>query len=137
MFAHRLGMVPLAIDPQSMEPRAKEDAASEVNTVVLKLSKTCTTGEGSDAKGRWRGEGVGVRAQVVFGAALLLKVPCTSWCPLQRCLWLGLPKRAHDQATPLFSPLYTTSHSLLTPPPPPRLNPCSVCLRPGVATCWK
>jgi DNA-directed RNA polymerases I and III subunit RPAC1 len=41
VLAHRLGLVPLAVDPTALEPRGAGDAAHERNTVVLKLDVSC------------------------------------------------------------------------------------------------
>lgn len=41
VLAHRLGLVPLAIDARALEPRSAGDAAHERNTVVLKLDVSC------------------------------------------------------------------------------------------------
>jgi DNA-directed RNA polymerase I and III subunit RPAC1 len=41
VLAHRLGLVPLAVDPRALEPRAPGEAAHERNTVVLKLDAAC------------------------------------------------------------------------------------------------
>jgi DNA-directed RNA polymerase I and III subunit RPAC1 len=41
VLAHRLGLVPLAVDARALEPRAPGDAAHERNTVVLKLDVSC------------------------------------------------------------------------------------------------
>jgi len=41
VLAHRLGLVPLAIDARLLEPRAAGDAAHERNTVVLRLDVAC------------------------------------------------------------------------------------------------
>ena len=44
VLAHRLGLVPLAVDPRLFEFRGDGDAASETNTVVLRLAARCTKG---------------------------------------------------------------------------------------------
>ena len=41
VLAHRLGMVPLNVDPSLLEWRGPEDAASEANTLVLRLRVRC------------------------------------------------------------------------------------------------
>lgn len=41
VLAHRLGLVPLAVDPRLLEPRGQGDPAHERNTVVLKLDASC------------------------------------------------------------------------------------------------
>jgi len=41
VLAHRLGLVPLAVDAKALEPRREGDAAHERNTVVLKLDVAC------------------------------------------------------------------------------------------------
>ncbi|GBF95019.1 DNA-directed RNA polymerase I and III subunit [Raphidocelis subcapitata] len=41
VLAHRLGLVPLNVDPALLEPKGAEDAASERNTVVLRLRVAC------------------------------------------------------------------------------------------------
>jgi DNA-directed RNA polymerases I and III subunit RPAC1 len=41
VLAHRLGLVPLAVDARALEPRAPGDAAHERNTVVFKLDVSC------------------------------------------------------------------------------------------------
>lgn len=41
VFAHRLGLVPLKIDPALLEFKTSEEAPSEKNTVVFKLDVTC------------------------------------------------------------------------------------------------
>jgi hypothetical protein len=42
VFAHRLGLVPLNIDPRNFDFKAAEEAPSERNTVVFKLDVTCS-----------------------------------------------------------------------------------------------
>jgi len=42
VLAHRLGLVPLAVDPRLFEYRGDGDAASESNTVVLRLAVRCS-----------------------------------------------------------------------------------------------
>ena len=37
VFAHRLGLVPLNVDPESMDGKAEGDAATSSNTLVFKL----------------------------------------------------------------------------------------------------
>ena len=44
VLAHRLGLVPLAVDPSRFEFRNEGDAANEHNTVVLRLAMRCTRG---------------------------------------------------------------------------------------------
>uniref|UniRef100_A0A7S0YLZ4 Plastid-encoded RNA polymerase subunit alpha n=1 Tax=Polytomella parva TaxID=51329 RepID=A0A7S0YLZ4_9CHLO len=41
VFAHRLGLVPLKIDPKLLVRRAPEEAAAEMNTIVFKLDVVC------------------------------------------------------------------------------------------------
>ena len=41
ILAHRLGLVPLALDPALLAPRGPDDPATESNTVVLKLAARC------------------------------------------------------------------------------------------------
>lgn len=41
VLAHRLGLVPLAVDARALETRQAGDAAHEKNTVVLKLDVSC------------------------------------------------------------------------------------------------
>lgn len=47
VLSHRLGLVPLAVDPAQLEFRNEGDAAGESNTVVLRLAARC----GRDAAG--------------------------------------------------------------------------------------
>jgi DNA-directed RNA polymerase I and III subunit RPAC1 len=42
VLSHRLGLVPLAVDPSSLAWRSGEDAAGESNTVVFKLAVRCS-----------------------------------------------------------------------------------------------
>jgi DNA-directed RNA polymerase I and III subunit RPAC1 len=42
VLAHRLGLVPINVDPALLEWRGAEDAASEANTVVLRLNVRCS-----------------------------------------------------------------------------------------------
>jgi DNA-directed RNA polymerase I and III subunit RPAC1 len=42
VLAHRLGLVPIAVDPRLFEYRGDGDAASESNTVVLRLAVRCS-----------------------------------------------------------------------------------------------
>lgn len=42
VLSHRLGLVPLLINPNSLAWRTGEDAANESNTVVFKLSVRCS-----------------------------------------------------------------------------------------------
>jgi DNA-directed RNA polymerase I and III subunit RPAC1 len=44
VLAHRLGLVPLAVDPSLFEFRNEGDAANEHNTVVMRLAMRCTRG---------------------------------------------------------------------------------------------
>lgn len=44
VLAHRLGLVPLNIDPSLLEWKGSEDAASASNTVVLRLKVACRRG---------------------------------------------------------------------------------------------
>lgn len=48
VLAHRLGLVPLGVDPHSFEFRAEGDAASERNTVVFRLKLKCAKGAGGE-----------------------------------------------------------------------------------------
>ena len=41
MFSHRLGLVPLAVDPTRIAWRGIEDPSNETNTVVFKLDISC------------------------------------------------------------------------------------------------
>ena len=41
MLSHRLGLVPLRIDPALLEFKSAEEAPSEKNTLVFKLDVTC------------------------------------------------------------------------------------------------
>lgn len=41
MFSHRLGLVPLSIDPTRLAWCAQGEQANETNTVVFKLDVTC------------------------------------------------------------------------------------------------
>lgn len=41
VLSHRLGLVPLKVDPRLFQYKAKEDAPSEQNTIVLKLKVEC------------------------------------------------------------------------------------------------
>jgi hypothetical protein len=41
VFAHRLGMVPLRVDPALLEAKVAEEAPGEKNTLVFKLDVTC------------------------------------------------------------------------------------------------
>jgi DNA-directed RNA polymerase I and III subunit RPAC1 len=41
VLAHRLGLIPLAVDPRLFEFRADDEPASESNTIVLKLKVEC------------------------------------------------------------------------------------------------
>mmetsp|Transcript_35311 Transcript_35311/g.89376 ORF Transcript_35311/g.89376 Transcript_35311/m.89376 type:complete len:360 (-) Transcript_35311:414-1493(-) len=41
VFAHRLGMVPLRVDPAKLEPKVAEEAPGEKNTLVFRLDVTC------------------------------------------------------------------------------------------------
>jgi hypothetical protein len=45
VLAHRLGLVPLNVDPGLLEWKGPEDAASEANTVVLRLKVACERDE--------------------------------------------------------------------------------------------
>jgi hypothetical protein len=42
VLSHRLGLVPLAVDPNALAWRSGEDAAGEANTVVFKLAVRCS-----------------------------------------------------------------------------------------------
>ena len=42
VLAHRLGLVPLAVDPRLFDFKAADEAATERNTIVLKLKVECT-----------------------------------------------------------------------------------------------
>lgn len=42
VLAHRLGLVPILVDPALLEYKSREEAASEKNTLVFKLDVTCT-----------------------------------------------------------------------------------------------
>ncbi|CAD7698299.1 unnamed protein product [Ostreobium quekettii] len=42
VFAHRLGLVPLKVDPRLFQLKAEDDAPNETNTIVFKLSAKCT-----------------------------------------------------------------------------------------------
>lgn len=42
MFSHRLGLVPLLVDPTPFEIKTSEEAPSEKNTLVFKLDVTCS-----------------------------------------------------------------------------------------------
>eukprot|EP00877_Chromochloris_zofingiensis_P010207 jgi/Chrzof1/543/Cz01g19190.t1 len=42
VFAHRLGLVPIQVDPSKLEWKSSDEAPSEKNTIVLKLDVTCT-----------------------------------------------------------------------------------------------
>eukprot|EP00878_Enallax_costatus_P028380 GHUV01030653.1.p1 GENE.GHUV01030653.1~~GHUV01030653.1.p1 ORF type:complete len:181 (+),score=61.63 GHUV01030653.1:293-835(+) len=56
VLSHRLGLIPLAIDPSQLDWRGAEDAANESNTVVLKLDVHCSrAADGSmiNEKGVW------------------------------------------------------------------------------------
>ncbi|KAI8469325.1 MAG: insert subdomain of RNA polymerase alpha subunit [Monoraphidium minutum] len=44
VLAHRLGLVPLNVDPSLLEWRGAEDPASEANTLVLRLRVKCVRG---------------------------------------------------------------------------------------------
>jgi hypothetical protein len=44
VLAHRLGLVPLNVDPDLLEFKGPEDAAGERNTVVLRLRARCARG---------------------------------------------------------------------------------------------
>ena len=44
ILAHRLGLVPLAVDPALLAPRAPGDPATAANTVVFSLKAACTRG---------------------------------------------------------------------------------------------
>jgi len=64
VLAHRLGLVPLNIDPSLLEWKGSEDAASESNTVVLRLKAACRRGargamENDKGEGGW-GLGLGM-----------------------------------------------------------------------------
>jgi DNA-directed RNA polymerase I and III subunit RPAC1 len=48
VLSHRLGLVPLRVDPRRFEYRAEGDGASEANTVVLRLALRC--GRGADGE---------------------------------------------------------------------------------------
>jgi len=50
VLAHRLGLVPLAVDPRLLEYRAEGDAANESNTLVLRLRLKCTRGNDGQPK---------------------------------------------------------------------------------------
>jgi DNA-directed RNA polymerase I and III subunit RPAC1 len=54
VLAHRLGLVPLAVDPRVFDFRGEGDGASESNTLVLRLACKCTRGpeEGSKVDDR-------------------------------------------------------------------------------------
>ncbi len=54
VLAHRLGLVPLAVDPRLFEFHADGDAPNEGNTIVLRLKLKCTRG----ADGQLRNERV-------------------------------------------------------------------------------
>lgn len=41
VLSHRLGLIPLKVDPRLFQYKAKEDAPSEQNTIVLKLKVEC------------------------------------------------------------------------------------------------
>ncbi|GAX75632.1 hypothetical protein CEUSTIGMA_g3076.t1 [Chlamydomonas eustigma] len=41
VLAHRLGLIPLAIDPAILEDRLPEETANEKNTIIFKLDVTC------------------------------------------------------------------------------------------------
>ena len=41
VLAHRLGLIPLQIDPEVLEFKSPEEIASEKNTLVFKLDVTC------------------------------------------------------------------------------------------------
>lgn len=53
VLAHRLGLVPLGVDPRLLDFRAEGDAAGERNTVVLRLKLACRRGaDGAPTHGR-------------------------------------------------------------------------------------
>ncbi len=41
VLAHRLGLIPIKVDPRLFQPKLAEEAANELNTVVLKLRADC------------------------------------------------------------------------------------------------
>lgn len=41
VLAHRMGLIPLAVDPRMFEYKAVDEAATERNTIVLKLNVEC------------------------------------------------------------------------------------------------
>ncbi len=58
VLAHRLGMVPLRIDPALLMDKSKEEASSDTNTVVFKLNVTCSRDQHGvvvNDKGGWHG----------------------------------------------------------------------------------
>ena len=51
ILSHRLGLVPLAVDPIALAPRAQGEPATESNTVVFKLLAECKRGSGRGGSG--------------------------------------------------------------------------------------
>lgn len=45
VLSHRLGLIPLAVDPSLVAWRGPEDAANESNTVVFKMDVHCSRAE--------------------------------------------------------------------------------------------
>jgi hypothetical protein len=48
VLSHRLGLVPLAIDPTKISWKTVDEGANERNTVVFKLSVHCKHGSDGD-----------------------------------------------------------------------------------------
>ncbi|MCO5588535.1 hypothetical protein L7F22_042492 [Adiantum nelumboides] len=46
VLAHRLGLVPLKVDPRLFEYKSENDLANEKNTIVIKLDVVCTRQDG-------------------------------------------------------------------------------------------
>eukprot|EP00887_Chlorella_sp_A99_P005135 scaffold25.g5135.t1 len=54
VLAHRLGLVPLQVDPERFGYRSKEEAPSEKNTIVLKLKVECRkAADGTFENDKW------------------------------------------------------------------------------------
>jgi hypothetical protein len=84
VLSHRLGLVPLAVDPNALAWRSGEDAAGEANTVVFKLAVRCSrAADGSMVNDK--GE---ARARLLLLAIEKQAKGCTSPCYVDRLLGL-------------------------------------------------
>lgn len=72
ILSHRLGLVPLAVDPAALTSRAQGEPATESNTVVFKLVAECKRGRRSGSGGSGRNnDGGDDEAGVVIGERVL------------------------------------------------------------------